>query len=160
MKRYFILILTILLLFGCSKKEEPTQEVEMPTPFIEVKNIEELNTTLGFNFEVPESIDEISTKKFFAYKELGMAEVDYMDGEEYFAFTRKILLSNVDDELDSISGVYEKFDEVKDVGKYKISFINGIAYISDWYDKDYMYTLVMLNGASEEVILEISNLIK
>ena len=160
MKRYFLLFLVIFLLFGCSKKQENVESPTSSVPFIETKTLEELNTTIGFNLEIPESIDEVSTKKFFAYKDLGMAEVEYLDGEEYFAFIRKIIYDNVDAELDSISGIDEKFDEIKNIGKYRVSFINGIAYISDWYDKDYMYTLVMLNGASEEVILEISNLIK
>ena len=161
MKRYFILFLTIFLLFGCSKKEEPINtEPEVVIPFIEVKNADELNSTLGFTLETPESIDEISDKKYYAYGELLMAEVEYFDSDEHFAYVRKAVRNNVDVTLDSISGIYEKFDEVKEVDRYKISFINGIAYISDWQDANYMYSLVMLNGASEEVILEISKLIK
>ena len=180
MKKLSIILITLLMIFSlsaCSSSDnkevvnEQSEQTEQPventeentelvTPFTKVDSLEKLNQEMGFDFTVPETIDTGTLTEFLAYKDLGLSEVSWMDGEEYYAFARKINKNNIEDDVDSISGIDASFDEVVENGIYSLSKINGISYISEWEDGDYHYALVLFNGAADDVIVEISKMIK
>lgn len=163
LKKILILFFILILgLTGCSSKQSQTNQnvenADVENPMTEVESLDKLSEVLGFTFVVPETIDEIIDKQYIAYEKLGLAEVNWLDGEEYFAFARKMRTDNLGE--DSLSGIYETFDEVKEVEGYRLSKIGDIAYISEWEKGEYSFAFVMLNGASEEVIVELSKKIK
>ncbi len=190
MKKLFVILLSVLVvfgLFGCSKQEEPVEnkveepvegsdvqpdangkdgeDINLPNPQVEVESLEKLNEMMGFTFEAPETIDVGTKRTYIAYKDLQLAEIDWLDDSdkeniEFYAFARKIPTEAIEEGTTSISGMYADFDSVDEVEGYRLSHFNGLAYMSEWESEGFSYALVMLNGASDEVIVTLSQSIK
>ena len=188
MRKLFTLLLSLVVLLslcGCSQPKEdnkpnepevepvPNGDVEgndgedmnLQNPYTMCDSLEDLNSTMGFTFEAPETIDVGKKRTYLAYKDLQLAEIDWIDdsdkeNEEYYAFARKIPTDAIEEGTTSISGMYANFDSVDEVDGYRLSHLNDLAYISEWEADGYSYALIMLNGASDEVIITLSQAIK
>ena len=161
MKKLLLSTLCILTLVGCNTKKETALEptassetVEIPTPFIEVSNLEEAIKESGFNFTVPESIDGTTPSLFLVYNnELNMIEVRY-ENDEKVTYIRKN--KGIEENL---SGNYNSFSKTYTTALNDIEISlranDDLVYVGEWNKDGYSYSLDISEGLSEEAFLEI-----
>lgn len=159
MKKLLISTLCILTLVGCtSKKEtalEPTassETIEIPTPFIEVNNLEEAIKETGFDITVPNDINGTSPSLFLVYNdEFNMIEVRYENGKD-ITYIRKN--KGIEENL---SGNYNTYDNVYTVSINKneihLRANDELVFVGEWNKDGYSYSLSTSTGFNEEAFL-------
>lgn len=154
-----LIVLIALLLAGCNTNVpegninnniENEEKQEVVNVITTVDTLDEFKTALGFELVVPEQISGVTEKTINVFETLKMAEVVFPEK----AVIRKIAKENLI--TDSLSGVYLNFDEPKNIDGYKLLSSDGYVYVCEWEKDGFAYSLNMLDGVSEEKILEVA----
>ena len=153
MKKLLILFLCIILV-GCSV----TKETELTNVTTDITTSEEFMEKLEFSLDVPESFVGSDNIEFKVYDDLKMAEVNYLKNGNYIGFIRKIRKSDLGDNV--LSGMYANFSKIEKIDKFTISLINDDAYVSDWTNGEFAYTVVTLDGLDTDTLVSLSKLVK
>lgn len=162
MKKILLCLLTALTLLGCAKKGmngNVTQDVEIPTPFIEVSSKEEAEKEIGFHLTVPEEINENTPSTYLIYKDLQMIEVQYLtSNEDKYAYIRK-----AKDNLEDISGNYNSYSLTKEekINDFEVIFKlnDDKVYTAEWKNDGYSYCLNVQNGLDENEFKQLISII-
>lgn len=110
MKKIVLLILSAIITMGltaCSTKEEKSDNVQIPNPFIACDTINEAAEKVGFDISVPDSMEGYEERQIFVTED-GMIEIIYQDSESKIQI-RKMAGS------EDISGDYNQYKEVKTI---------------------------------------------
>ncbi len=141
MKKLFTMILCAVLTIsmvacGTSQKAEK-ENVQIPSPFQEVKTLEEASKIAGFDIIVPDKIDGYS-KIVIEAVEKEMIQVFYIEGE-------KTLLIRKSNQAGDPSGDYNAYQVVEEVEQNGINIpIKGdgeTASLAVWSNNGYSYSI-------------------
>lgn len=163
MKKILLCLLAALTLLGCAKKGmngNVTQDVEIPTPFIEVSSKEEAEKEIGFNLTIPEEINENAPSTYLIYTDLQMLEVQYLtSNEDKYAYIRK-----AKGNLKDISGDYNSYSLTKEekINNFEVTFKlnDDKVYTAEWKNDEYSYCLNIQNGLDENEFKQLISIIQ
>ena len=152
MKKILLMSVLCLAIIACGKKEETKQETaettnviqkestQIPNPFVEVKNLDEVSKIAGFTLEVPETYEDYKQQVIQAI-ENDMIEVIYLEEESGYEGLRIRKAKGTDD----ISGDYNEYRNVETVkvGDYDVTEKGdeGNIFIATWTDGTYSYAI-------------------
>ena len=150
MKKRIYLILCIsfiLLISGCGKK------TEVSNPFVEVSNIKEVESLVGFTITVPDKVLDYKDKRISVI-ENEMIDITYTKKKSKLTIRKGI--GTVD-----ISGDYNNYSDIKE------NIIDGVAvttrgndnliFNATWNNDNYTYAIVSNTGIDSK---DIVNLVK
>lgn len=152
LKNMLLISIFCLAIIACGKKEKVKQEVieganvtqeqnvGIPNPFVEVKNLDEASKIAGFSLEVPTTYEDYK-KQVIQVIENDMIEVIYLDEESDFEGFRIRKAKGTDD----ISGDYNEYKnvEIVKIGDYEVTEKSdgGNIFIAIWTDGTYSYSI-------------------
>ena len=138
-----------------SKEDTKNENIQIPNPWVDCKNMKEAEKIAGFSYEIPEKIDDYTDISIQVLDE-DMIQVVYQKDEESITL-RKGRGS------DDVSGNYSEYDESKEitVGDYQVTEKgnDGNVMLATWTSGDYSYS-VDTSGMSAEAINEIIQQVK
>lgn len=152
MKKLLVLFLCVLV--GCSNNKN----TEVTNVITEITTSDEFMEKLEFSLDVPETFADSDDIEFRVYEDLNMAEVNYLKNGNYIGFIRKIRTADLGDNM--LSGMYANFTSTEKIDKFTVSLIKDDAYVSDWAQGDFTYTVVTLDGLDTNTLVELSKLVK
>ena len=126
----------------------------IPNPWDTAPDSAAVEAALGFGLEAPDALGALHPANYFSYDEdLQLAELRYsetIDGSEWLKGSiRKAPADKIDPE-ESLSGVWEEYDEVKDVDGVTLSISGGLVKVAEWEADGFRYSIYVQDGLSEE----------
>lgn len=139
-------IIGVIALGGCTKAGETTTSEQMPAPFHEVETEDAAAKETGITFNVPDSIDGITSPVILVFNDNTMVEASYVnDSQDASAMIRKATKENYD------SGDYSSYATVEEIttagGIVYTAYENdGKVYRGEWSDGTYVTGLMVDQG--------------
>lgn len=154
MRKIIVLTLMAILLTGCSKNVDKTNQIA--NPWTDCETLEEAETKAGFNMEAPTTIGE--------YKQTIIQNLDNEIIQVFYEKenSEKSILIRKGVGTEDISGDYNEYDEINvKFGDVAITEkgTNGIVYLATWNNENYSYSLYT-DGIEIENIDEVITQIK
>lgn len=162
MKRLLMITLALtmaLCISACGKQEKQpdslgSSNVQMANPFAECENLDDAAQIAGFSMSVPDAVPDWVNETHIRAVENDMIEVIYTGTEQQELRIRKA------EGNEDISGVFDSFDEVKNIiienRDVTLKINDGKIFVAAWTDGDCSYAVTTAEGLEQA---QIENLI-
>ena len=131
-------------------------------PWTTVGSVDQVDILCGFPFNTPETLGDMHRdSEYNCAEELKIASVSYLwtgqDGSEWIkGEIRKAVKHLYDPEqYGSLSGVWDTYDEEKEVDGVQLSLIDGLVRVAEWESDNFRYSIWCQDGLSEEDMLAV-----
>lgn len=135
--------------------EDDITGIANPWEFTE--SAEEAAAAMGWGFEAPDDFQGLSPMLYSYSQELQMIDITYAeempDGTGNIKGDIRKAVAGVTDPNESLAGVWEDFDEEKEVNGVKLSIRDGLVRVAEWEAGGYRYSIYHQDGLSEEDML-------
>lgn len=135
--------------------DSPTNNVEIPNPYIDCDTLADAAAATGFDITVPDSIDDYPERfiRAIVTNDSKVIEIIYEKDKE-----NKIRIRKAPGSAD-ISGDYSKYEQnnTVTVGELEVTMKgnNDIVNLATWTNNDYTYSLSISSGISSEAISDL-----
>lgn len=152
-----LLILLASVLFGCAKKVEPEQTIEVPNPVHE-STATEILEMLGITFHIPDDALNVSYSTIDEGDGKAIAQAKFTRSNVEYTYRIQSKAA-----FEDISGAYHVWTTVKNI---EVSYCSGELRYNDgkegvclWYDTvpGLMYSIYTGEGADEEKLMSLAN---
>ena len=158
---FALLAATVALIVGCTqqKQEEEEEEVvtpgmQIPNPFTDEDSLQDVQEKAGFELELPENFNGCVSYHYRAMANK-MIEIICQDGNgNEIARIRKAVGN------DSISGDYNEYSEILEIGSLKIKGNDGTCSVAEWVKDGYSYSITVEEPVSLRQMKGLVELIK